>query len=177
MREIVLPEAKPAFEWVNGRALQKVSPKRRHSLAQTVFAAALLAWAGAQRAGMAGTEWRFRIMPEGEVRRPLVPDVAFLSYRRMPYKEQERTEEPGIAPDAVVEIRSPSDRWADIAEKIRVYLKAGTNVIFFVDPKRQTVTVYDPSGERTLGPNDTVRHATLPGFELPVRELFTLPQP
>src|SRR6516164_5422909 len=129
MREIILPEAKPAFEWVNGRALQKVSPKRRHSLAQTVFAAALLGWARAHRTGMAGTEWRFRVMPEGEERRPLVPDVAFLSYKRMPYEEQERTEEPGIAPDAVVEVRSPGDRWADMTEKVRVYLKAGASVI------------------------------------------------
>jgi Uma2 family endonuclease len=177
MREIILPEAKPAFEWVNGRALQKVSPKRRHSLAQTRFAAGLLDWALRSGAGMVGTEWRFRVMPEGEERRPLVPDVAFLSYKRMSYQEQERTEEPGIAPDAVVEVQSPGDRWADIAEKIRVYFKAGTNVIFFVDPRNQTVTVYDPDGKCTLVADDTIRHPTLSDFELPVRDLFTLPQP
>ena len=177
MRTIKLPEAKPAFEWVNGRALQKVSPKRRHSLAQTRFAAALLAWAERTGAGMVGTEWRFRIMPAGEERRPLVPDVAFLSYARMPYHEQERTEEPGIAPDVVVEVRSPGDLWRDIDEKIRVYLKASTNVIFFVDPMKQSVAVHDRKGKRMLGIDDTIAHPTLPGFDLPVRHLFTLPQP
>ena len=177
MREIVLPEAKPAYEWVNGRALQKVSPKRWHSLAQTQFAAALLAWARSRGTGMVGTEWRFRIMPEGEERRPLVPDVAFLSYERMPYEEQELTEEPCIAPDVVVEVRSPGDLWQDINEKIRVYLKAGTNVVFFVYPKPQTVTVYDRQGKQVLGSDDVVSHATLPAFCLPVRELFTLPKP
>jgi hypothetical protein len=63
VREITLPETKPALEWVNGRPLQKVSPKRKHSLAQTKFAIALHAWACSARAGMVGTEWRFRIAP------------------------------------------------------------------------------------------------------------------
>ncbi len=177
MRTIVLPEAKPAFEWVNGRALQKVSPKRRHSLAQTIFAAALFRWAKARGAGMVGTEWRFHVKPRGEGRRPLVPDVAFLSYRRMPYERQERTEEPDIAPDVVVEVRSPGDLKADIAEKIRVYLKARTNVIFFVDPKKQTVTVHEQQGQRVLGADDIISHPTLPGFRLAVRQLFSLPKP
>jgi Uma2 family endonuclease len=177
MREIILPEAKPAFEWVNGRALQKVSPKRRHSLAQTRFAAALLDWAERTGAGMVGTEWRFRVMPTGEERRPLVPDVAFLSYARMPYEEQERTEEPALAPDAVIEVRSPGDRTSDITEKIRVYLKAGTSVVFLVDPENQSVSVYDVQGKRVLDSDDKVAHATLSGFELPVRDLFTLPRP
>ena len=177
MRKIVLPEAKPAFEWVNGRALQKMSPKRRHSLAQTRFAAALLDWAEAFGSGMVGTEWRFRVMPPGEERRPLVPDVAFLSYQRMPYEEQERTDEPGVAPDVVVEVRSPGDLRTDIAEKIRVYLKAGADVVFLVDPKSQTVTVYERKGERVIGVDDVIVHAALPQFQLAVRELFTLPQP
>ena len=154
-----------------------MAPKRRHSLAQTSFAAALLAWAEKMGAGMVGTEWCFRIMPPGEERRPLVPDVAFLSYERMPYDEQERTEEPGIAPDVVVEVASPGDLWRDIDEKIRVYLKASTNVIFFVDPITQSVTVHDREGKRMLAVDDVITHSTLSGFKLPVRDLFTLPKP
>jgi Putative restriction endonuclease len=65
----VLPEAKPAFEWVNGRALQKVSPKRKHGLAQGRFFAALDRWAETNRMGSVATEWRFHIQPPGEVRR------------------------------------------------------------------------------------------------------------
>ena len=34
LREITLPETKPAMEWVNGRAVQKVSPTRKHALLQ-----------------------------------------------------------------------------------------------------------------------------------------------
>lgn len=116
-REITLPEAKPALEWVNGRVLQKVSPKRQHGIAQGRFYAALDAWAQDRRLGIVATEWRFRVQPPGEVRRPLVPDVAYLSYARLPYEEQQVTDEPKVAPDAVVEVLSPSDRRADVEDE------------------------------------------------------------
>lgn len=175
--EIKLPEAKPAFEWVNGRALQKVSPKRRHAIAQTRFAAALDRWAQSTGAGITGTEWRFHIEPPGEVRRPLVPDVAFLSYARLPYKTARVTDEPFVAPDAVVEVRSPGDRRTDIEEKVRVYLAAGTGVVFLVDPKALTVVLCDANGRRQLRSSDVIRHPALPGFRLRTKTLFTLPRP
>jgi Uma2 family endonuclease len=177
MRQIKVPEGKPAFEWVNGRALQKVSPKRKHSLAQGSFLIALGSWARSTGTGFAGPEWRFRIQPPGEVRRPLVPDVAFLSYRRLPLREMEQTEEPLVAPDAVVEVKSLGDRRSDIVEKVRVYLAAGTTVVFLVDPQERVVTVYDADGERQLTEKDTVKHRVLPGFQLKVKTLFELPRP
>jgi Uma2 family endonuclease len=177
MREIILPETKPALEWVNGRALQKVSPKRKHALAQIIFASALSAWAKRTGLGSVGTEWNFRVKPQREERRPLVPDVAFLSYRTLPYAKQLVTDEPGVAPDVVVEVLSEGDRRADINEKIRVYLKAGTKVIFLVDTRRRKVTTYTANGERIFEEADILEHKTLPGFALKVRELFTLPKP
>ena len=45
LQEIVLPEAKPETEWVRGRALQKVSPQRDHSLLQVALAVQLNRWA------------------------------------------------------------------------------------------------------------------------------------
>jgi Uma2 family endonuclease len=175
MREIILPETKPALEWVNGRALQKASPKRQHAVAQARFASALLTWAHAHKAGVVGTEWRFLIKPQGEERRPLVPDVAFLSYSRMSKKEQMTTEEPRVAPEVVVEVLSPGDRSADVDEKIRVYLKAGTSVVFLVDPKERVVTVCEPAGRRVVPDGEHLTHDALPHFDLPISELFTLP--
>jgi Uma2 family endonuclease len=177
MREIILPETKPALEWVNGRALQKVSPKRKHALAQIQFAAALNAWARRSGAGMVGTEWRFKIRPPGEERRPLVPDVAFLSYARMPYDIQLNTDEPEIAPDAVVEVQSATETQADILEKVRVYLAAGTTVVFLVDTEQRIVTVCDRSARRVVEENAILTHTAMPGFELAIIELFTPPQP
>jgi Uma2 family endonuclease len=176
-REITLPESKPALEWVNGRVLQKMSPKRRHAIAQGRFYAALDAWAQEGRLGIVGTEWRFRVQPPGEVRRPLVPDVAFLSYARLPYEAQQVTDEPKVGPDAVVEVLSPGDRRADVEEKIRVYLAAGTCVIFIVDPKLRLVRICDARKERTVSEDGVLTHDSLSGFSLEVRRLFSVPIP
>lgn len=177
MAEITLPETKPALEWVNGRALQKVSPPRKHALAQMRFAAALDAWTKVTGAGNAGTEWRFQVEPPGEVRRPLVPDVAFLSYDSLPYETQIKTDVPRIAPNVVVEILSEGDRVRDVEEKIRVYLAAGTEVVFLVDTDRETVEVCEPGRRRRLQRGETLVHHAIAGFTLPVADLFDVPKP
>jgi Uma2 family endonuclease len=177
MHEIILPEAKPALEWVDNRVLQKVTPQRKHALAQGEFAAALINWSRDRHNGMAGTEWHFQVRPPGEISRTLVPDVAFLSYDRMPYEEQQATEIPRIAPDVVVEIRSPDDRQKDIDEKVRVYLAAGTTVLFLVDPETRTVTIRDAHGVRSVGDGDVLEHPALPGFTLQTHLLFDPPRP
>jgi Uma2 family endonuclease len=177
MQEIVLPETKPALEWVNGRVLQKVSPQRRHALAQMEFATALGAWAKETGAGMVGTEWEFRIQPPGEIRRPLVPDVAYISYARLPYEDEDAADIPRIAPDVVVEVVSPDDRKRDVEEKIRVYLACGASVVFLVDTKQEAVTVRDGTEPRVLSRDQIVSHPCLPGFAMTARTLFERPRP
>jgi Uma2 family endonuclease len=177
MREIVLPETKPALEWVNGRVLQKVSPQRRHALAQAQFCAALSAWSFEKGSGMVGPEWEFRLEPSGEVRRPLVPDVAYLSYARVPYEDEAAADIPRVAPDAVVEVLSPGDRRKDIDDKIRVHFACGTSVIFLVDTRREAVVARDLQGERIFKRGDLVRHESLPDFAIPVDALFDRPRP
>lgn len=172
-----MPDAKPALEWVNNRVVQKVSAGRRHALAQAAFASALGLWTHKRGNGMAGIEWGFQVRPPGEIGRTLVPDVAFLSYERMPFEEQEASETARIAPDVVVEVRSPGDRRRDIDEKIRVYMAAGTAVVFLVDPETKTVTIRDAQTTRIMHVDDIVEHPTLSGFSLPVRALFELPRP
>ena len=175
MREIVLPETKPALEWVNGRVLQKVSPRRKHALAQTVFAVALSAWARHTALGRFGTEWEFRLQPPGEVRRPLVPDVAYLSYARVPRADEAAADIPHVAPDAVVEVLSPRDRKRDVEEKIWVYLTCGTSVVFLVDTTNQTVTVRDAQGAKVVDRDALVAHPSLAGFAMPANDLFEEP--
>lgn len=173
MFEIVLSDdIKPAIEWVNNRTVHKVSPARKHAIAQARFCAALEAWARERRPGTVGTEWRFQIWPRGEIGRTLVPDVAFLSYDRMPLAEQELTDSPAVAPDAVVEILSRGDLRSDVEEKIRVYLCSGTSVVFLVDTERKTVTARDADGSRTIDEHEAVEHASLPGLRFPANSLF-----
>ena len=96
MAEITLPETQPPLEWVNGPTLQEVSPQQTHFVAQTQIAVTLHGWTMATRSGIAGTEWRFQVQPFGEDRRPLVPDVAYLSYERVPYETQIVTDVPNL---------------------------------------------------------------------------------
>jgi len=173
LHEIVLPETEPETEWVRGRALQKVSPRYRHGRAQTRFAIALTAWADAGARGRVATEWRFRIAPPGEIVRPLVPDVAFLSYDGLPRDAGgDDVEMPLGAPTVAVEIRSRGDRPADVADKIRTYLRAGTRAVVVVDPYAETVRVHERSGTRLLHRGDELQTNALPEFALDLTTFF-----
>jgi len=168
--EIVLPETKPALEWIMGRAVQKVSPKRRHSLLQLWWGERLTAWARGR--GEVGTEWRFRITPPGEVTRPLVPDVAYLSYERMGDATDDELEAPLMAPNVAVEILSPDDRSAHLEHKIDVYLTTGADAVVVVDPVARTVIVHDLEGVRAFADGQHFTHPALPGLTFTVDEMF-----
>ena len=175
MGEIEVPETKPATEWILGRAVQKVSPQRKHALAQGVFFSELFAWAKRHRSGRVGTEWDFRIAPPGEERRPLVPDVAYLSYQRIPYESPTEADIPRIAPDVVVEVLSPDDSLAHIEEKVRVYLAAGTSAVFLVDTNKRSVTARRRNGIRVFLETDEITDDALPEFAMSVGVLFQEP--
>jgi len=172
MLDIEVPETKPATEWVNGRALQKMNPREQHGRAQGAFIVALLSWAREHGAGRVCAEWDFRLAPPGEPRRPLVPDVAYLSYERVGYEDDEGASIPRVAPNAVVEILSPGDARRDVDEKVRVYLASGTDVVFIVDPAGKTVAAHSSDGVETFSGDGVVVHQSLVGFALPVASIF-----
>jgi Uma2 family endonuclease len=172
VREITVPVTTPATEWVNGRALQKVSPREEHGRIQLRLGGALLAWAERAGAGRVSSEWEFRVMPPGEATRPLVPDIAFLSFDRLAYNQDEAAQIPYLAPDVAVEIISPGDRRADLEDKIRVYLAAGTKLVLLVDPARRTFVARDSQREQRFAAVDRFTHPSLPGFSLHVASAF-----
>ena len=172
LHEIVLPETKPETEWVRGRALQKVSPTYDHAALQAELTIALRTWAGAGEHGRVGTEWRFRIAPPAAVVRPLIPDVAFLSYDVLPLAARAEAQVPLGAPTAAFEVLSPRDRRRDVENKVATYLAAGSAAVVVVDPRTVTIAVHDCDGVRILHRGDTLAHASLPGFSLGVDELF-----
>jgi len=81
------------------------------------------------------------------------------------------------APDLAVEVLSPDDRPAYIDEKTRDWFAAGTQVVWNIDPRQKTITVYrTPDDFQVLTEADTLEEATLlPGFECPVRDIFDQP--
>ena len=173
LHEIVLPETKPETEWVRGRALQKVSPTYAHARLQTLLVIAFTAWAEDGNRGRVGTEWRFRVAPPGAVVRPLVPDVAYVSYDALPCAAPwDDVQVPLGAPTVAVEVLSPGDRRRDVEHKIATYLSAGAAAVVIVDGRRESVIVHDHHGSRVLKPGDTLTHEALPGFALDLAALF-----
>jgi Uma2 family endonuclease len=170
LQEITLPLTKPETEWVRGRALQKVSPTYRHARLQALITTALTAWAEGQ--GRVGSEWRFRVNPPGAVVRPLVPDVAYLSYARLPLDADEEAQVPLGAPDIAVEILSPGDRTADVADKVTTYLRAGTGLVLIVDPAGETVVAIDDDARTAFVRGDEFCHRAARGFVIDVAALF-----
>jgi Uma2 family endonuclease len=177
VREITVPVTKPATEWVNGRALQKMSPQEKHARAQRRIATALGAWADDTGSGRVGTEWEFRVTPPHEATRPLVPDVAFLSFDSLSYERDEAAQIPHMAPDVAVEILSPNDQRRDVDEKTRVYLAAGTKLVLLVDPVTKTFVAHDVGQTRTFSATQTFTHVALPGFAVQVASMFEKTKP
>ena len=79
-----------------------------------------------------------------------------------------------LAPDLVVEVVSPSDRAADVVEKARAWLAAGTRLVWVVYPAQHLVVVHEPSGTaRHLSGADRLDGGdVLPGFEVEVASVF-----
>jgi Uma2 family endonuclease len=100
-------------------------------------------------------------------------DVAFLSserYARCRRKRGFLT----VAPDLVVEVRSESESWADLEEKVREYLACGVRLVWVADPGTTTVRAYRSLEDfREFGASDMLPgDDVLPGFSVPVSRLF-----
>lgn len=101
------------------------------------------------------------------------PDVAFVRADRLRPPDQRETYLP-LAPDLVVEVLSPSDRAGLVNDKLTDYLEAGVRLVWIVEPRRRTVTVYHPDWTvRVLREGDALDGGeVLPGFRPPVAAIF-----
>ena len=99
-------------------------------------------------------------------------DVLFISDER--YAKIKSSGYLDIAPELVVEVLSPDDRWNNIIQKLREYFAIGVRLVWVADPDSRTVSVYRSLTdvreftERDALPGDDV----LPGFSVPVASLF-----
>ncbi|MFY9344461.1 MAG: Uma2 family endonuclease [Planctomycetota bacterium] len=78
------------------------------------------------------------------------------------------------APDLAVEVTSPDDRFADVQDKVLDWLRSGCRLCWVIESQARRVTVWRPGGEgRRLTVADTLLgEDVLPGFTVPVAELF-----
>lgn len=105
----------------------------------------------------------------------IAPDVAFVRYEKMATVENMDKFLP-FAPDLAIEVLSPSNTFSEIDEKIELFLAAGTQAIWIVNPRRRTVTIYQQqNAPRILTEGDALfDEDILPGFRYELTRLFTV---
>jgi Uma2 family endonuclease len=101
------------------------------------------------------------------------PDMAVVRADRVPPREVRRTFAE-LAPDLVAEVVSPYDRVAEVNGTVPQWLDAGIRLVWIVDPETRVVVAHEPEGVAHLLREDDALDGgdVLPGFSLPLRELF-----
>lgn len=103
-----------------------------------------------------------------------IPDVAFISWARLPGGTVPEEPVPELVPDLVVEVLSRTNTPGEMERKRQEYFQAGAVLVWMVDPDRRTVTVF-------TSPTDFAEHpesgsidggTALPGFTLSLAEFF-----
>lgn len=166
---LALPEQKPALEYLEGIAWQKMAPTPDHSEVEAVLYTALNEAANPQQLGRAFLEVRF--VQDGAA---YVPDVGYYRRSRLRLRPGRRYERDLGPPDVAIEVVSPEQPLGRLTQKCLNYLRLGTAVALVVDPDDEAVVAF-----RMGQPPQVWRGAdrinlgeVLPGFVLTVEQLF-----
>ncbi len=111
-------------------------------------------------------------LPNGAIRSP---DAAWMLRSRLdPIPPAQRRQFIPACPDFVLELRSLSDRLADLQAKMQEYLANGARLGWLLDPAAHRVYVYRPGApvERVDAPDSISGDPILPGFVLDLREIW-----
>ena len=166
------PDDGTRYALVKG-VLQKMPPAGfEHGICAAEIGSKLNVYVKTHKLGyVCGAETGFRIAQNPDTVR--APDAAFVC--------QTSIEQQGIvrgywegAPDLAVEVISPGDTYAEVAEKVEEWLTAGCRMVWVLNPRRETVEVYRSNedftvlrGTDTLDGGDVVE-----GFQCQVQDLF-----
>jgi Uma2 family endonuclease len=103
-----------------------------------------------------------------------IPDVSFVSWKRFPKQKLPRRPIPALVPDLVVEVLSETNTPDEMEKKLKQYFRAGVRLVWFVDPTTRSAKAYTSPTAVSDIPEDGVLDGAdvLPGFQLPLRELF-----
>jgi Uma2 family endonuclease len=103
-----------------------------------------------------------------------IPDVSFFSWDRFPNRRIPKKSIPHLAPNLAVEVLSKGNTAKEMERKLHDYFRAGVLLVWFVDPRLRTVTVYTTPHKFTVLQKDQTLDggSVLPGFSVTLEELF-----
>ena len=135
------------------------------------LAAQLRNWVRPRKLGrVTGSSAGF-ILPNADTR---APDVSFVKAERLRESPRRFAE---LAPDLMVEVKSPTDSLQTLREKVRSFLALGTQVGIVINPETHMVEVYRPGNEvaEILGDGDFLQvPELLPGWSVAIADLWPL---
>lgn len=165
---LAMEETKPYLELIDGEVVQKAMPSPKHSATVFEIAAVLRNFLRQTPIARGDTELRYRQRDEDRI---FLPDISVTRRERWPKGSTGPIE---VMPDFAIEVLSPDDRASRIAERVDFYLRAGTLLVWVIDPELENVSIYRPDArpEFRKGVGKLEAAPVLPGFELDLDELF-----
>jgi len=107
------------------------------------------------------------LLPNGAMR---APDASWIPIARWnQLSEAQRKKFLPLCPDFVIELRSPSDRLADVQKKMQEWMENGCRLGWLIDPVEEKTYVYRETGDNTVVDSfdETLSgDDVLPGFAL-----------
>jgi Uma2 family endonuclease len=167
-------EPKRLTELIDGILVEKAMGQCEGFLAASLIAF-LMAHVRANRLGVVGAPGTILRLKPGQNR---LPDVSFTAWASLPTADAHLQRVGAYAPDLAVEVVSEGNTRAELARKRAEYFAAGTKLVWEIDPDARTVAVYTgPTAHTLLTAADALDGgAVLPGFALPLADLFDDPQ-
>ena len=107
-----------------------------------------------------------------------IPDVSFISLARLPGGRVPREPIPDLVPDLAVEVISKSNTREEMQRKLHDYFGAGVRLVWYVyhSPRREVRVYLSPEKYSVVREDETLDGGdVLPGFQLPLCELFAEP--
>jgi Uma2 family endonuclease len=104
-----------------------------------------------------------------------LPDVAFISWSRIPGGRVSSEPVPQLAPELAIEVLSEGNTKAEMRRIRGEYFEAGVDFVWEVDPRKRVIHVYRKGQDKpaTFNQSQTIEcGATLAGFRLVLADLF-----
>ena len=169
-----MPDDGYRYELVRGVVVRREPGGLLHGAVAGEIAAPLYMFAKANRlGGVYGVKKGFQVFPGEDT--VYFPTMAFV--RADVLATVENYDDIGrFAPDLAVDLVMPGEQVEDFADRVYDYLAAGVRLVWIVEPLRRAITVFAPGTQpREFGEADILDGGgVLPGFRLPVAEIFEL---
>ena len=161
----------PQTELVRGKVIAMPPPGSRHGLFCSRFSRILGLFVTERRLGEVLSE--SGVVTHHNPDSVRGPDISYYSAAKLPPLDQWEGYL-DVAPDLVVEIRSPSDRWTMMVQKAAEYLAVGVLMVVILDPDTRSAHLFNADqAPRVLGPDENLTFpGLLEGFTVRVGSIF-----